>query len=323
MQARFWGTRGSLPASLNAAAIREKVSFALRKGIQRGLRSEEDVEAFMDNELPFWVRGTFGTNTPCVELRDGKDFLLFDAGSGLRDFGQHAMKEHGPPFSETFHILLSHLHWDHLQGFPFFVPAYVPGCRIVLHGCHPGIDEAFTGQQSPPFFPVTLKELRAKIEFVTLMPGLSYEIAGFRVQAREQHHPGTSYGYRIEKAGRVVVYSTDSEHSGLSERADPPFVDFIRDADLLIFDAQYTFADACTVKEEWGHSNNLIGVEMARRAGVKHLCLYHMEPVSSDRDLEKYLENTRKLATLLSEGPSLKVSVAWDGMVIEIPCLEP
>jgi phosphoribosyl 1,2-cyclic phosphodiesterase len=319
MQVRFWGTRGSLPASLNTARIREKVSLALRKGIQKGLRSEADVEAFMDEELPFWTRGTYGTNTPCVELRDGKDFLLCDAGSGLRDFGQHTLKEHGPPFAETFHILLSHLHWDHLQGFPFFVPAFVPGCRIVFYGCHPGMEEAFSIQQSPPFFPVSLRDLRAKIEFATLTPGRSYDIAGFRVRAKEQHHPGTSYGYRMEKAGRVVVYSTDSEHNCTNEDADLPFVDFIRDADLLIFDAQYTFVDACTVKEEWGHSNNLIGVEMAKRAGVKHLCLYHMEPVSSDQDLDRYLENTRKLATLLTEGSPPQVSIAWDGMVIEVP----
>lgn len=319
MLVRFWGTRGSLPASLSAAAIREKITFALRKGIQKNLRSEEDVDAFVDDELPFWVRGTYGTNTPCVELRDGKDFLLCDAGSGLRDFGHHTMKEHSPPFSETFHILLSHLHWDHLQGFPFFVPAFIPGCRVVFYGCHPGLEQAFSVQQSPPFFPVSLKDMRARIEFVSLTPGRSYEIAGFTVKAQEQHHPGLSYGYRIEKAGGVVVYSTDSEHNDRNEDAALSFVDFIRDADLLIFDAQYTFVDACTVKEEWGHSNNLIGVEMAKRAGVRHLCLYHMEPVSSDRELDKYLENTRKLATLIIEGSPLHVSIAWDGMVIEVP----
>jgi phosphoribosyl 1,2-cyclic phosphodiesterase len=319
MEVRFWGTRGSLPASLSAAAIREKISFALKEGIRKGLRSESDVDAFVERELPFWVRGTYGTNTPCLELRDGKEFLLCDAGSGLRDFGHHHMKQHGPAVSETFHILLSHLHWDHLQGFPFFVPAYIPGCRIVFYGCHPRLEEAFSVQQSPPFFPVVLQDLRAKIEFVTLTPDRRYDIAGFTVRPREQHHPGTSYGYRMEKSGRAVVYSTDSEHNYRNEEEAHPFVDFIRDAALLVFDAQYTFADACTVKEDWGHSNNLIGVEMAKKAGVRHLCLYHTEPLSGDRELDKYLENTRKLATLLTEGSSLQVSIAWDGMVIEIP----
>jgi phosphoribosyl 1,2-cyclic phosphodiesterase len=318
MQVRFWGTRGSLPASLSAHAIREKISIALQRGIQKGLTSEADVNAFMDNELPFWVRGTYGTNTPCMELRDGRDLLLCDAGSGLRDFGHRYMKEHGLPSTETFHILLSHLHWDHLHGFPFFLPAYVPGCRIVFHGCHAGMEEAFTVQQSPPFFPVSLKDLRSTIEFHTLTPGRAYEIAGFKVMAQEQHHPGISYGYRMEKAGRVVVYSTDSEHNHRSEEEAIPFVNFVRDADLLVFDAQYSFADACTVKEDWGHSNNLIGVELARRAGVRHLCLYHMEPVSDDRELDTYLENSRKLASLLAEEAPLQVSMAWDGMVIEV-----
>jgi phosphoribosyl 1,2-cyclic phosphodiesterase len=304
---------------VSATAIREKISFALRRGIQKGLKSEADVDAFMDNELPFWVRGTYGTNTPCMELRDGKDFLLLDAGSGLRDFGHRYMKEHAPPTSETFHILLSHLHWDHLQGFPFFAPAFVPGCRIVFHGCHAGMQEALSLQQSPPFFPVPMKDLRATIEFVTLAPGRPCEIAGFRVTAQEQHHPGISYGYRMEKAGKVVIYSTDSEHNYRSEEEELPFVNFARDADLLVFDAQYSFADALTVKEDWGHSNNLIGVELARKAGVRHLCLYHMEPVSGDRELDTYLENSRKLATLLAEEAPLQVSIAWDGMVVEVP----
>jgi phosphoribosyl 1,2-cyclic phosphodiesterase len=229
------------------------------------------------------------------------------------------MKKYGPPSSETFHILLSHLHWDHLQGFPFFAPAYVPGCRIVFYGCHAGMEEALSIQQSPPFFPVSLRDLSATIEFVTLAPGRPYEIAGFRVTAQEQHHPGVSYGYRMEKAGKVVVYSTDSEHNCLSEEAALPFLDFFRDADLLVFDAQYNFADACTIKEEWGHSNNLIGVEMAKRAGVRHLCLYHMEPLSGDRELDTYLENSRKLAGLLAEEAPLQVSIAWDGMLIEVP----
>ncbi|MBN1104565.1 MAG: MBL fold metallo-hydrolase [Deltaproteobacteria bacterium] len=317
MLVRFWGTRGSLPASLTEQAIREKISFALRTALKRGLSPEAEIDAFMDGELPFWARGTYGTSTPCVEIQEGEDILLCDAGSGLRGFGHHTMRTCGPPVSRTFHIFLSHLHWDHIQGFPFFVPAYIKGCEIVLYGCHQEMEEAFSLQQSPPFFPVRLKELAAHIRFVTLTPGESYEVRGFTVTAIEQRHPGRSYGYRFERNGRTIVYSTDSEHSYESDEEARPFLDFIRGADLLIFDAQYTFIDAITVKQDWGHSNNLLGVELAQKARVKHLCLYHMEPVSPDQDLKKFLADTKRLASLLNEGIAFHVSMAYDGMVIE------
>jgi len=115
-----------------------------------------------------------------------------------------------------------------------------------------------------------------------------------------------------------VVYSTDAEHKNEDEEDMVPFTTFFREADLVVFDAQYTFADACTVKEDWGHSNNLIGVEMAQKAGVRHLVLYHQDPNHTDQDLDRLLEDTRKLARLLVRNDDLSVSIAYDGMVVEV-----
>lgn len=318
MEVRFWGTRGALPASVTAGEIREKISTALKIALEEGLGAESDIEGFIDKELPFWVKGAYGTNTPCVEIRDGNEFLLCDAGSGLRDFGNHYMRTRDMASPMDFHILISHLHWDHIQGFPFFTPAYIAGSHITIYGCHEEIRKAFSVQQVPPFFPVDFKDLGAEIRFVALTPGKSYEIAGFGVTAMQQDHPGKSYGYRLEKHGKRVVYSTDSEHKSGIDMESGPFPDFINKADLLIFDAQYTLADAWTVKEDWGHSNNVIGVELARKAGVKHLCLFHQEPTSTDKELDKILQNTKKLVTLIEDGKPLRVSIALDGMVIEV-----
>jgi ribonuclease BN (tRNA processing enzyme) len=138
------------------------------------------------------------------------------------------------------------------------------------------------------------------------------------VTAKEQNHPGISFGYRLEKGGKSVVYSTDSEHKSENDGDISAFLDFIRGADLLIFDAQYNFADACTVREDWGHSNNLVGVELARRANVKHLCLFHHEPNSSDRDLYRLLEDTKKLTSIFRKEEPLEVSIAWDGLTIDV-----
>lgn len=318
MEIRFWGTRGSLPASVTAKIIRQKVQSALEIAQEKGFGSGSDIEAFIDNELPFWVKGTYGANTPCIEIRDGDDLVLCDAGSGLRDFGNHLLRSYGKASPKDFHLFLSHLHWDHIQGFPFFIPAYVKGNCVTVYGCHKDMSKAFSVQHGSPFFPINFKELGADINFVVLSPGKTYDIAGFRVTAKEQNHPGKSYGYRFERDGKIIVYSTDSEHKTESDEDFSSFVDFFSSADLLIFDAQYTLIDAWTIKEDWGHSNNLIGVELAQKAGVKHLCLYHHEPVSSDKDLDRFLQGTRKLASHQKEGVQLQVSIAWDGMVVEV-----
>ncbi|MBW1772220.1 MAG: MBL fold metallo-hydrolase [Deltaproteobacteria bacterium] len=318
MEVQFWGTRGSLPASVTTEDIRVKIKAALEIAVEKGLGTDTSIDGFIETELPFWVRGTYGTNTPCLEIRDGDDVIIFDAGSGLRDFGNNFLKTHGFTAPRNFHIVLSHIHWDHIQGFPFFVPIYLEGTRITIYGCHPELQKAFSTQQSIPLFPVELKDLAANVGFRILSPGEWHEIAGFRVLAKEQNHPGRSFGYRIEKGGKTIIYSTDSEHRNESEEDLKPFVEFFRDADLLIFDAQYTLADSWTVKEDWGHSNNVIGIELSQEAGVKHLVLFHQDPTVRDEALDKLLKDSRKLPSLLHEGGSIEVSVARDGMVIEV-----
>ena len=318
MEICFWGTRGSLPASLTARDIREKLKCALETALEKGLTRHSDLDAFIDRELPFWVRATYGTNTPCVEIREGEEFILCDAGTGLRDFGNRYVLSHGLDSPGDFHIFLTHFHWDHIQGFPFFRPAYTQGNRITIYGCHEELGEVLSSQQRLPFFPVDFKELPARIDFVVLEPDRWYDLCGFRVFGKEQNHPGLSYGYRFERDGKSVVYATDAEPQFESDDAAQPFLAFFHQADLLIFDAQYSFLETSTIKENWGHSNNLLGIELARRAKVKHLCLYHNEPATTDRDMDKFLADTERIAALLMEGEALKVSIAWDGRKVEL-----
>ena len=318
MDVRFWGTRGSLPASLNAGDVRAKIRNALKKAIEHGLGPESDLDGFMDHHLRFSERATYGTNTSCIEIRDGDAFVLCDAGSGLREFGNHVMQLENEERPKAFHVVLSHLHWDHIQGFPFFAPALVRDNRVTFYGCHPDLEKAFATQQSGPFFPLPFCDVGADIRFQTLEPEQEVEIAGFRVLPKEQNHPGKSFGYRFRRGGKTVIYSTDAEHKNEREEDMSPFAAFFEGADLLIFDAQYTFADACTVKEDWGHSNNLIGVEMAQKAGVRHLVLYHQDPNHSDRELDRLLEDTQKLARLLTRENPLQVTIAWDGLTLRV-----
>jgi phosphoribosyl 1,2-cyclic phosphodiesterase len=319
MLVRFWGTRGSIPVAPTVAAVRRKLVAALVQGAQRGLDTPEKARAFVEAELDFAVASTFGGNSSCVEIEaGGGEYVLCDLGSGARPFGASVLARHGARRPQVFHVFMSHLHWDHIMGFPFFTPAYIPGNRVRIYGGHAELEEAFRRQHGAPSFPVDFAQLGASIEFVRLEPERPHEIAGLRVLLKRQRHTGDSYGYRFERAGKTVVYSTDSEHKFDDPHEARAFVDFFRGADLVIFDAQYSLAEAVSMKEDWGHSSNIVGVELAQMAGVRHLCLFHHEPILEDEQLAAVLRETRRLEEITRGEQRLEISAAYDGMEIAL-----
>jgi phosphoribosyl 1,2-cyclic phosphodiesterase len=318
MLVRFWGTRGSLPVALDGAGVRRKIKQVLLQTNGRRFEDEAAIERFIDEELDFPTRHGYGGNSACVEIVGGNDYMICDMGSGLRCLGQQIMKEHGPGRPKVYNFFMSHLHWDHIMGFPFFPPAYIRGNTIRVHGCHAVMEEAFRRQQSDPCFPVHWDQLGAEITLIRLEAGQAYEINGVRVTPKRQPHPGHSYGYRFEKDGKVVVYATDAEHTLESEAETQAMVDFYRNADLVIFDAMYSMADMVTIKEDWGHSSNTIGVDLCLRAHAKHLCMFHHEPVYDDEMLHTVLQETIRYEEIMREGNPLKVSTAYDGLVIHV-----
>jgi len=317
MRVRFWGTRGSLPVALTGAEVRAKVVAAVRGASGRSFNGDTEVEAYVDS-LPIDVAGTFGGHSSCVEIEPGgPDHVICDLGSGVRPFGQAALAKHGA-VPQTYHIFMSHVHWDHIMGLPFFTPAYIPGNKVFIYGGHAQLEEALRRQQARPSFPVDFAALRATIEFVRLEPATRYDIAGMSVTLKKQRHAGDSYGYRFEAGGRSVIYSTDSEHSLADMKETESFVEFFRGADLVIFDAMYSLVDAISVKADWGHSSNIVGVELCQRAGVGQLCMFHHEPASSDATLAKVLADTRRFEEITRIGAPLVITSAYDGMEIDL-----
>jgi phosphoribosyl 1,2-cyclic phosphodiesterase len=319
MLVRFWGTRGSIPVAMTSADVADKLTAALVLATGRKLDTPEKARAFVQSELEFAVSHTFGGNSSCVEIETGLgEYVLCDLGSGARSFGNHVLAARGPQAAATFHVFMSHLHWDHIMGFPFFMPAYLPGNHIRIHGVHDLLEETFRRQHAAPCFPVDFSRLEADVDFVRLEAGRGYDIAGLRVTPKRQRHSGDSYGYRFERGGKAVVYSTDSEHR-MDDRAEADgFVEFFRDADLVIFDAMYSLAEAITVKEDWGHSSNVVGVELCQRARARHLCLFHHEPVNGDEQIARLLAETRRLEEVTHTGHRLTISAAYDGMEISL-----
>lgn len=322
MKAIIWGSCGSLPFPASSAAIRGKVKAALWAARNETFDSETQVDAFLDT-LPHNMHGTFKANTSCVQIEAGTDdVILCDAGTGIRDYALSLPEDTGP---KTFHIFISHLHWDHIQGFPFFTPAYVPGNRIIFHGFHAETEAALRMQMAAPCFPVPFETMQADIEFDIRESGDTFQVGDVAISTIKQQHPGDSWGYRFQQNGKSAVYSSDSEHGPEAQEPNYPFLDFFRDTDILIFDGQYTFQEATTEKRNWGHSNHITAVELAARAHVKQLIIFHNEPGYTDRDIQEIYQGTLQYRRSYNQKfhpdneaffPQ-KVSIAYDGLVIE------
>jgi phosphoribosyl 1,2-cyclic phosphodiesterase len=319
MKITFWGTRGSLPSPLGGDAVRRKLVNALVKGAGLGLDTPEKAEAFCGEALSFAEGGTFGGNTSCVQVDIGApEYLICDLGSGAREFSLAALRRHGPASPQTYNILISHVHWDHIMGFPFFVPAFIPGNRIRIHSCHPKFEQAIRAQSHAPCFPVEFNALPASIEFISMKPGTPYEIGGATVTGMLQLHGGESFGYRIEKLGVTAVYTTDAEYKLQDADQIERTVEFFRDAELVIFDSMYSLAESISVKEDWGHSSNVMGVELCQMAGVKKLCLFHHEPTNDDEAIQSILAETLRFEEITRSDKPLEIVAAYDGLMLEL-----
>ena len=320
MRVRFWGTRGSLPVAAAAAAIRDKIAGALLASSGRKFADLAEARAFAESELPFALGGGYGGATSCVEIDAGEGaFVVCDMGSGLREFGLDAMRRCTEGRAREWHFFLSHLHWDHIMGFPFFVPAFVPGSTIVIHSGHPDAEQALRRQQEEISFPVPFDWLKADICFRTLEPSREYRIGEFDVSLIEQHHSHKSYGYRFrDSEGRAAVYSTDSEHKIDSMDGESDFVSFFAGADLIVCDTMYSLADSVSMKEDWGHSSNIVAVDLSHDAKARRLALFHHEPTYSDADIERMHRETIRYEELTREDTPLEVLCAYDGLEVTL-----
>ena len=224
------------------------------------------------------------TSSILVTLNNG-DFIILDAGTGIRKLGSDLSSRSFQP-EDDIHVLLSHTHWDHIQGFPFFNLAYDSSRHVTIAICGNGVQEAalkriFKAQMRHEYFPVRLEKMGAAMSFSTPDSNGYTTPKGVRIKATKLNHPGDAFGYRIEEEGKSLVYCTDVEHAnGL----DPKVVALTRDADLLIHDAQFT-PDELKKKKGWGHSSWEQALEVAEKAGAKRLALFHHDPVHTDNFL--------------------------------------
>jgi phosphoribosyl 1,2-cyclic phosphodiesterase len=316
MKVKFWGVRGSLPAPIPPIEIENKIVQALLGASGLNLDDPGVVENYVQS-LPYHQRTTTGGNTSCVQVQDEDTEIILDAGSGIRQLGIDLMQGPCGQGQGTVHLLISHTHWDPIKGFPFFTPAYVPGNQIIIYGRHPRIKERFQDQHHPDHFPVSLETMSADVRFVQLEEGSKVHIGQFAVSSMHLRHPGGSFCYKIERDGRAFVYATDAEYKGLRPKALDQYIAFYAGSEALVFDAQFTLEDAME-KEGWGHSSSMVGVDIALKANIKKLVLFHHEPSYNDEKLREIYDKTVRYYEMIKGERNLHIIMAREGLEMEI-----
>ncbi|MEM7793265.1 MAG: MBL fold metallo-hydrolase [Cyanobacteria bacterium P01_C01_bin.118] len=273
--------------------------------------------------IHFWgVRGSipcpgaetvrYGGNTSCIEMRVNGERLIFDGGTGLRELGQHLLDE-GKPIQAS--MFFTHSHWDHIQGFPFFVPAFLPSNQFEVYGViSPNgatIEQRLNDQMLHPNFPVPLQIMQAQLKFCDLSVGENVAIGDINVINALLNHPGEAVGYRVEWNGLAAAYITDTEH--FPDRLDENVLYLAQNADVMIYDCTYTDAEynsEISSKVGWGHSTWQEAVKLAKAANVKKLVVFHHDPLHDDDFMD---DIGRKTAT---EFPNS--IVAHEGMILDL-----
>ena len=317
MYIKFWGTRGSIPTPTSSEVIKQKIRVALEGAAGLDLTNEAVRERYLER-LPLTIGGTIGGNTLCLEVRSGDQTLILDAGSGLRLLGIDLMQQGFAQGHRNLDFLITHTHWDHIQGFPFFQPAFIPNNHLTFYSPFDDLQDRLAKQQENKFFPVPITYMSAQLEFEQIIPNTWHQIGNFRVYPMLTSHPGEAYIYRIEDSTSSMVYATDSEYKRVDPESTKRYIEFFRDTDLLIFDAQYSFTEALD-RLDWGHGTALMGAEFAYRARAKRLALFHHDPTSTDEKI--WLSREQAEAYLMyhhSNHCTQSVFIACDGLSIDI-----
>ena len=329
----------------SAKTYSSDVERTRRLGADRYLSKPYDLQEFWETiaellgekRLPFTIRfwGTrgsiatpgqattkYGGNTACTEVRCGKQLLILDAGTGIRVLGQSLLSEfQGGPIQG--HIFIGHTHWDHIQGFPFFAPAFNPSNEFTiysLHGAEKPLDKVFRGQMDSDYFPVPLSDMKATLKFCELESAV--HLGDTQVSYIFLNHPGLAVAFRISFAGRSLVYVSDHENYGRLTPGGPSpnpmdleIARFAENAELLISEAQYT-EEEYAQKKGWGHSTFLDVLERAAQAQVKRLAIFHHDPSHDDAFLDRILEFCQQ--TIAERNYTFSCFLAQEGTTIEI-----
>lgn len=319
MKIKFWGVRGSMAGGLSGEELEKKIAKVLQLATPQDVLSAENIRAFLDN-LPFSLRSTYGSNTTCVELRtDNDEIIVIDGGSGLRPLGDELLEEERFKKGKgDIDFFFTHTHWDHVIGLQMFPPFFVLGNKFQMRSGMPQLEKRLRYQHVKTHWPVVIEEFPAQITFHPFKEEEELAIKGLRVTAKAMPHPGGCFAYKFrQNDGKTFIMATDVEFNVDTMERSLRYMDFLRGTDVLVFDSQYTFEEALQ-KIDWGHSSAAIAVEIALKAEVKKLVLFHHDPSYNDYQIDAVTLQALKYKEVLAPNSPLQVTTAYEGMEIEL-----
>ncbi len=300
------------------ALLEDVVAQGRKIGLEKAQEVFEAVKAGKIHQ-PF----LYGGNTTCTEVGHGGQALYVDMGSGFREAGTAAMQQG----IKEFHIFMTHVHWDHIMGMPFFIPIHVPGHKLNIYHVHKNAPEFIKINFNGTNFPLTWDQLNGRVEFHQLKLYEPVTFGDLSATAFVLDHPGGSFGYRFEAAGKSCAIGVDGEYKRLTPKELGKDLKFFQNLDLLLFDAQYEMSELAS-RFDWGHCSPNIGVDLALREGIKMMLFTHHDPWSTDDKLRRMFANTVKYMhsqldmyketwdKVQPGGP--KMQMAYDGLTVEL-----
>lgn len=314
MLVKLWGVRGSLPSGEMPSDWSLHIEGILRGFFSSGFRDASQVTKYLNGiELPHI--GGYGSATTCVEVQSLKSQIIIDGGSGIRHLSEKIMSGNYVRGRGPFHIFMTHYHWDHLIGLPFFTPHFIPGVQIHYYGVQSDLENLIRSMFKKPYFPVPFESLPSKIHFHVLEPYKTIKIDDMKITPYKLDHPDPCWGYKVESGDKVYAHCVDTEGTRVSREELGDDLPLYQNVDLMYFDAQYTFPELAE-KANWGHSASQIGLDLAFREGIKQVLFAHHDPGASIQTIQDIKRQTHDYFTWRVDqakvnGESLP-EVMWD-----------
>ena len=318
---KYWGVRGSLPSCQPPEQWFKDFEHLMHGFFQAGYSQPSHVRDYMKT-LTIPQVGGYGTATTCVEVQSANSRIIIDGGSGLRMLGEKMVKSGS---GRKVNIFLTHFHWDHLIGLPFFIPHFIPGNEINYYAVQPELEQMVRGQFKRPNFPVAFESLPSKINFHSLEPRKPIKIDDMTITPYQLDHPDPCWGYKIQSGGKTYAHCVDTEGTRSSRESLGPDLPLYQGADLMYFDAQYTLPELAE-KANWGHSAAQIGLDIAFREAIKYVIFAHHDPGASTDQIYELKKQTREYyewkvksaETSKLTLPTVKWRYAYEGLEVDL-----